>query len=33
MDGPEIDALITAVHAPKDAPASACDEKGCTGIA
>ncbi|NJD56239.1 MAG: ATP-dependent metallopeptidase FtsH/Yme1/Tma family protein [Nitrospirae bacterium] len=33
MDGPEIDALITTVHALKLSPAAECDDTGCTGIA
>ena len=33
LDGPEIDALVTLVHAPKGAPATECDDTGCTGIA
>jgi cell division protease FtsH len=33
MDGPEIDALITEVHALKPVPAAECDDTGCAGIA
>jgi cell division protease FtsH len=33
MDGPEIDALITAVHARTPVPAAECDDTGCAGIA
>jgi len=33
MDGPEIDALITEVHARTPVPAAECDDTGCAGIA
>jgi cell division protease FtsH len=33
MDGPEIDEMIAAVHAPREVLASECNETGCTGIA